>query len=189
MATAHAMVVVNEGSKQAVTGRIWWCADNMAEAQRWKADLLNKGALSVELKPEEGREVVDVIITLERVKAAEILGGEIDDEQWMVEAEDDAPAMPALKPVSASIVRLGVIGKNAYRFVFTDARGEYTGLVGAVDLRDAASRFFTSDQGMECARRNSIPVDTLDRFPGNFDTTIEVDEGEWSLRLTLCEKA
>lgn len=41
-------------------GKLWWSADNMTEAEQWKADLLQKGATSVEIKPEDDREIVDL---------------------------------------------------------------------------------------------------------------------------------
>ncbi|MBP4081293.1 hypothetical protein [Aeromonas sp. MrichA-1] len=66
-------------------GKLWWSADNMTEAEQWKADLIQKGATSVELKPEDDREIVDVIITLPLDKANEIVGYNIDPEEWLVD--------------------------------------------------------------------------------------------------------
>lgn len=74
------------------TGRIWWSAENLAEAQKWQSDLTAKGA-SVELRPESDREVVDVIITLERARANEILGYEVDAEEWLLEDDPVAHAV------------------------------------------------------------------------------------------------
>lgn len=74
------------------TGKIWWIADNLVEAKKWEAELVPKGA-SVELKPEAGHVPVDVIITLERDRAAEILGYAVDDEEWLVE-EGAVPSLP-----------------------------------------------------------------------------------------------
>lgn len=68
-------------------GRIWWNADNLAEAQQWKADFEAKGAISVEIKPETDRAVVNVIITLERSRAPEILGTVPDAEEWLTEED------------------------------------------------------------------------------------------------------
>jgi len=70
------------------TGKIWWSADNLAEAKQWETDLLSKGAISVVLKPEDDRENVQVLITLDRSKANEILGYAVDEEEWLDESDD-----------------------------------------------------------------------------------------------------
>jgi hypothetical protein len=64
-------------------GKIWWNADNLAEAEQWKTEYLKKGAISVELKPEDDRGIVGVIITLDRNQAEEIFGHEVGDEEWL----------------------------------------------------------------------------------------------------------
>lgn len=66
-------------------GRLWWSADNLAEAQQWQRDFMAKGALAVELKPEDDRAVVDVIITLRVSMASEVVGYEVQPEEWLTE--------------------------------------------------------------------------------------------------------
>ena len=93
---AHEVATPAEGSVSPAagkTGRIWWSADNKEEAEKWKADYLAKGAISVELKPDTDRPIVDVIITLERSRARAILGYEPEAEEWMI--EDDEGSQPA----------------------------------------------------------------------------------------------
>ncbi len=68
-------------------GRIWWCADNLAEATRWQSEYTAKGAV-VELKPDDDRPIVDVIISLERAKSREILGYDVQDHEWLVEEDE-----------------------------------------------------------------------------------------------------
>lgn len=67
-------------------GRIWWAADTPQEAERWQADYLAKGASNVELKPrDDGTSLVDVIITLDRARANEILGYQVEEEEFLTE--------------------------------------------------------------------------------------------------------
>lgn len=88
IARAHA--VAGGGSS---IGKIWWCADNMDEALQWQADLTAKGA-QVELKPEDDRPIVDVIITLDCGRANEILGYEVGVEEWLDEDNDQCESFP-----------------------------------------------------------------------------------------------
>ena len=71
-------------------GRIWWSASSPAEAELWRAEYTAKGAL-VELKPEDDRPVVDVLITLDRAKANAILGYDVAEHEWLTE-DDESPA-------------------------------------------------------------------------------------------------
>lgn len=64
-------------------GTLWWHADDMAEAKQWESKYLANGAISVELKPEDDRSVVNVIITLDRNRAKEILGHAVGEEEWL----------------------------------------------------------------------------------------------------------
>lgn len=73
---------------QSSIGKLWWSADDVAEAKKWEAEYLAKGAISVELKPESDRSVVDVIITLDRNRATEILGHAVGKEEWLDISED-----------------------------------------------------------------------------------------------------
>ena len=75
--------------KQPATGKIWHNADSLAEAEQWKVDLLAKGAIHVELKPETDRSIVSVIITLDRSRANEILGYEVAEEEWLDVSDDE----------------------------------------------------------------------------------------------------
>lgn len=71
------------GNVQMTIGKLWWNADNLAEAQQWQAEYVAKGALLVELKPEADRAVVDVLITLHKERAKEIFGYEPEDSEWL----------------------------------------------------------------------------------------------------------
>src|SRR3989344_4176988 len=73
-------------------GKIWQCADNMTEAKQWESDLLAKGAIKVELKPEDDRPIVDVIVTLDCCKANEILGYDVESHEWMEEDPESESA-------------------------------------------------------------------------------------------------
>lgn len=57
--------------------------------------------------------------------------------------------------------------------------------VEGIDLRDAASRFFTSEQGMALAKAHQISADIIHEFPGNFDSQITVGENDWSVHVAL----
>lgn len=66
-------------------GRLWWCADNIEEAQQWKCDYMAKGAIAVDLKPEQDRAVVNVILTLDMSTANDVVGYEVQPGEWLAE--------------------------------------------------------------------------------------------------------
>ncbi len=116
-------------------GRIWWSADNLAEAQQWEADLTDKGA-RVELRPESDREIVDVIITLERARAKEILGHEVDPEEWMTE---DGPIENAILAKFNDVIANAhkqVGAANTFCQVATEMLAAVEGNVSAMDWDD-----------------------------------------------------
>lgn len=81
---------------KALTGKLWWCADNDIEAAEWKADLLSKGALNVEIKETPDRATRDVIITLPLANANSIVGYTIEEEEWLIpDLPQEAPAAPS----------------------------------------------------------------------------------------------
>lgn len=57
----------------------------MEEAQQWLREYMAKGALAVELKPENDRDVVDVIITLDLSTASKVVGYDVLLEEWLTE--------------------------------------------------------------------------------------------------------
>jgi hypothetical protein len=69
-----------------VVGKMWWFANSQAEADATKANLIDKGVINVELGKPNERGVIDVIFSLDRNRAREILGFEVADEEWL-EAE------------------------------------------------------------------------------------------------------
>lgn len=83
---------------QQFIGKLWWNADDMTEAKQWATKYLAKGAISVELKPEDDRSVVSVIITLDRNRAKEILGHTVGKEEWLDIADDDLEFEELPKP-------------------------------------------------------------------------------------------
>lgn len=91
------MAVSSDGQQgvQPFVGKLWWNADDMAEAQQMQANYLAKGAISVELKPEADRPIVNVIVALDRNRAHEILGYEVGDEEWLDLSGDTERASPA----------------------------------------------------------------------------------------------
>ena len=82
-----------EPLKLPITGKIWHNAESMDEAEQWKVDLLAKGATHVEIKPDAGRSIVSVIITLDRIRANEILGYDVGEEEWL-DTEDGETGKP-----------------------------------------------------------------------------------------------
>lgn len=92
------------------SGKIWHIADNVAEAEQWRADLLAKGATHVELKPEAGRSIVHVIITLDRSRANEILGYEVGEEEWLDISDDEPGGVRQDSSSKLSAVQLVVDG-------------------------------------------------------------------------------
>lgn len=80
-------------------GTLWWNADSKEEAEQWKAELLAKGAESVEMKPDVDSERVRVFITLDRLRANEILGYPVEDEEWLI--PEDPPLGSAIPSLNA----------------------------------------------------------------------------------------
>lgn len=66
-------------------GKMWWFANSQTEADATKADLLAKGVIDVELGKANERGVIDVIFSLDRDRAREILGFEVAEEEWLEE--------------------------------------------------------------------------------------------------------
>lgn len=79
-------------AKEVELGKIWWNADTMAAAVSMQAEYLSKGAKAVELLPEDDRPIVGVIITLDKSRAKEILGHDVDQDEWL---EPDEPSTPS----------------------------------------------------------------------------------------------
>lgn len=67
-------------------GKMWWFAENQADADGMKADLLAKGVIDVELGVPDDNGRIDVIFSLDRDRAREILGFPVANEEWL-EAE------------------------------------------------------------------------------------------------------
>lgn len=67
-------------------GRLWWSADDGAEAAADKAKWEAAGALIVALNPEIDAPRVRMILVLEKAKAPAILGYEPESEEWLIEA-------------------------------------------------------------------------------------------------------
>lgn len=68
--------------------KLWWIADDKAEADRWSAELTEKGAKIVKIQPHPAPSTqIDVVFSLDPAKAVEILGRVPDEEEWL---EDDA---------------------------------------------------------------------------------------------------
>jgi hypothetical protein len=80
-------------AREVKLGRIWWSADNAAQAASMKEKYLKAGATDVCLEPEDDRPIVDVYITLDRARAKEILGVEPGPEEWMPELTPNASAV------------------------------------------------------------------------------------------------
>lgn len=65
-------------------GKLWWTAENQQEAEKWKADLEAKGATNFELTPQrDGSTRVDVLFSVEKERAKEILGYEVEECEWL----------------------------------------------------------------------------------------------------------
>lgn len=68
---------------QPVIGTLWWIASNLEEAEAWQKELQEKGAFDVGIQTEEDSELVDVLIKLDRATANEVVGYEIEPDEWL----------------------------------------------------------------------------------------------------------
>lgn len=84
--TAAASPTSTAGQTPINVGHIWWRAQDQAEADAMKADLLAKGVIEVRVSQPDVSGMHDVFFSLDRDHANEILGYEVEDEEW-VEAE------------------------------------------------------------------------------------------------------
>lgn len=77
---------------------MWWIADNDAEAVEMKADLEAKGCKIVKDKKEDESERHHIIFSLPKAKANEMLGYQVEEEEWLVDwkEEDSLPLKPSL---------------------------------------------------------------------------------------------
>lgn len=66
-------------------GHMWWRANDQAEADTMKADLLAKGVIEVKLSEPDVTGMHDVLFSLDRDHANEILGYEVGEEEWLDE--------------------------------------------------------------------------------------------------------
>lgn len=79
--------------------------------------------------------------------------------------------------------------KHIYKVTFqANGTAPVVQTVQGIDLRDAASRFLTSEQGMILAKGHQISADIIHEFPGNFDSQITVSENDWSVHVALVDK-
>jgi hypothetical protein len=81
-ASIHAEV----GNPEMALGKLWWIANDHWEATRWKKEFTNKGAANVELIPAyDGTGAVDVVITVDRGTASEVLGRPVVETDWLTD--------------------------------------------------------------------------------------------------------
>lgn len=68
-------------------GRMWWIADNQEELDQWKREWEGKPitVISVNGEGHEGSTRMNVIFELEKAKANELLGYEVEEEEWLEE--------------------------------------------------------------------------------------------------------
>lgn len=99
-------------------GKLWWNADDLDEARCWQSEYLKRGALLVELKPEDDRAVVAVLITLHKERAVEIFGFEPDEDEWLdlseVEEQAEALGFPSIEAMVDHQIWLAKNGTPEY---------------------------------------------------------------------------
>lgn len=70
--------------------KMWWIADDKAEADRWSADLTAKGAKIEKIEPHPHPSTqLDVIFSLDPARSMEILGRVPDEDEWLDEDNKD----------------------------------------------------------------------------------------------------
>lgn len=74
--------------------------------------------------------------------------------------------------------------KMPFTCLFKDQSVEVRTSVVAVDVRDAITRFFTSDVGMPRAHANQISVDLLQEVPANYETHYTLAGEGWVVRVS-----
>nr|EIU2719013.1 hypothetical protein [Pseudomonas aeruginosa]EIU2864248.1 hypothetical protein [Pseudomonas aeruginosa] len=74
--------------------------------------------------------------------------------------------------------------KMPFTCLFKDQSVEVRTSVIAVDVRDAITRFFTSDVGMPRAHANQISVDLLQEVPANYETHYTLAGEGWVVRVS-----
>jgi hypothetical protein len=66
--------------------KLWWVADNKAEADQVVADLTSKGARIVKVELQHpSTELRDIVFELDPTKALGTLGYQPDEEEWLKE--------------------------------------------------------------------------------------------------------
>lgn len=95
-------------------GTIWQIADSKHEATEWATQYLARGARSVKIEPHaDGSSACDVLIVLPRDKAAQVLGTQPGDEEWLDEPDFGAGATTAPQAEAAPAPREDVTQHDA----------------------------------------------------------------------------
>lgn len=82
----NASIQAEVGNPVMALGKLWWIANDHWEATRWKKELTNRGVSNVELIPAyDGTGAVDVVITVDRKNASEVIGRPIAATDWLTE--------------------------------------------------------------------------------------------------------
>ena len=65
------------------TGKVWWSAESLDEALTWAKEIIERGALAVELRPLVGYQQVDLFVTMFRADANKVADYEVEESEWM----------------------------------------------------------------------------------------------------------
>lgn len=84
-------VAHNVESENNPIGQLWWIADDEADEKKMIADLVAKGCTILKVQEYEGMKQRDIIFSLPKAKASEMLGYQVEHEEWLVGWVDENP--------------------------------------------------------------------------------------------------
>ncbi|EMG2119824.1 hypothetical protein V4Z64_006351 [Pseudomonas aeruginosa] len=79
--------------------------------------------------------------------------------------------------------------KMPFKCIYEDQSTLVRTWVTAVDVRDAITRFFTTDAGMGLAHYHNISVDLIQTVPANFDTHHTLSGDGWKVSVAVSSES
>lgn len=167
--------------------KIWWIANDIAEAARWFQNFAPKGVAFLKVEAEKDSPRLDVVFELEKDKAEEILGYLPGEEEWL--QEDDAAEETPAEKTTVVTHPCGTVGKSlAGLECFSNGENDQPMTCPQCGSRTDFDEN-VSVAGCVAPQYHICPNGTCKyEFILAFDEDVEVEERPWRVNIpaTLC---